>query len=944
MSKAQLSKPLFMAALSFVVAGFAQSAFGGPLNNYGWLLYLAATALFIAAFGADSVGTLAAGQLRSVGRKNSGHLSNFSWMLLGGTILAAAISFLLFGSDTTAPIAWVLHLASLLLLVCAFVPPKGYASLSLPSRQAFLAGLVRGLPMVAVFSLGTFARLWQLDHFPFGLWVDEADNGLAAAQILANPGFRPLYFDSTNAPAHFNYLVALAFSFLGSNALALRLVAATFGIAGLLFAYLLFRRWLGHVMGLVAACLLAVMRYHLTFSRFGVQVITTPTFELAALYFLDRALAGKKLADFAWLGLTLGFGLAFYTAYRLFPIALLLVLVGLFIAAVVRSGIREAFHRYVQCLSTQWIIAVLALLLAVAPVIAFAVRQPRVFFARTNTVSIFEKRDEPNLAKAIWSNTLKHLQMFNVRGDGNGRHNLPGAPMLDPVMGLLLVLGVAYGLWRWRDPPNALMLAVFFVMLLAGILSLDFEAPQSLRSIGVIPALVYFITLPIAVTNKALLKAMRRKNPPAVSGIPIPFWRARFAIWGAILLGLLAAATYANLNMFFVRQQNDPSAWASYSSAETLVANELNNNVGKYDFVLSALYYDPPTVRFLAGNVTNAARWTETNRLPLVRDNTDRGVIMMFDQGLLSAYNDARRFYPNAQFIEHHAPAGGGTVMYEVVLTPDDLRSVQGAVASYFQGDVAAGQPVKQEVVKQLSLDWSKSQPLAAPFVAELRSTLFIQQYGVYHFFIHGAPAATLWIDENPVDGAPVTLARGNHALRFEIPGGRNRIELWWQPPGAPQPQLLPSANSFIPPVTNSGLLGAYYPSPDWTGAPAFTQIDPEIAFYFHIIPLPRPYSVEWTGKLFAPAAGTYDFELYSVDGSQLTIDHNLVVDNPNGATTVKNNAELALGWHDITIRFSDKTSATQIYFYWTLPGASQRELVPSLYLSPPMGRYPTAP
>jgi hypothetical protein len=152
----------------------------------------------------------------------------------------------------------------------------------------------------------------------------------------------------------------------------------------------------------------------------------------------------------------------------------------------------------------------------------------------------------------------------------------------------------------------------------------------------------------------------------------------------------------------------------------------------------------------------------------------------------------------------------------------------------------------------------------------------------------------------------------------------------------------LPAAHLFRLPVTNNGLLGAYYPSPDWSGAPAFMQVDPQIAFYFHIIPLPRPYTVEWTGKLFAPKEGEYHFALNSVDGSKLILDHQLLVDNPNGRSTVESITSLTQGWHDIMVRFSDETAATQIYLYWMPPGATQLELIPTHYLSPPMGEYPT--
>jgi beta-glucosidase len=143
--------------------------------------------------------------------------------------------------------------------------------------------------------------------------------------------------------------------------------------------------------------------------------------------------------------------------------------------------------------------------------------------------------------------------------------------------------------------------------------------------------------------------------------------------------------------------------------------------------------------------------------------------------------------------------------------------------------------------------------------------------------------------------------------------------------------------------VTNSGLLGSYYPTPDWTGPPAFTQVDPQLAYYFHIIPLPRPYSVRWTGQLFAPGTGTYAFEIFSVDGSKLILNGKTVVDNPEGRTSITGSASLSQGWHDVQVDFSDRTSGTQIYLYWTPPGG-ERELVPPRYLSPPMGAYPASP
>ena len=41
-------------------------------------------------------------------------------------------------------------------------------------------------------------------------------------------------------------------------------------------------------------------------------------------------------------------------------------------------------------------------------------------------------------------------------------------------------------------------------------------------------------------------------------------------------------------------------------------------------------------------------------------------------------------------------------------------------------------------------------------------------------------------------------------------------------------------------------------------------------------------------------------------------------------------------------MRFGDRTGHTHIYLTWTPPNGI-REIVPSRYLSPPMGKYPTA-
>lgn len=947
MNETLISKPFLPGVIAFGLALFGQITLRGPLKSYGWIPYFIGVALFVFIFRHKPASRLAIQRHGTTDRLSP--RPGIRLNLLIFSVVTTVISFVLFKAAYN-PLAWVVHILSILLFISAFIQPPTLTWEISPGSLALLAGILL---------LAGIVRFWRLGEMPFGTWYDEAFNGNLATQILNNPAFRPIFFEADTLPSHLAYLWALSFRMFGAGTAALRSVTAAFGVLTVLFTYLLIRRWLGDGMGLAAAFLMAVMRYDITFSRLAMHGVTTPAFELASLYLLDRALERKQLADFAWLGLVLGLGLAFYTPFRLFTLIIVSFLLLIALVNVWRQHMtgekllvsawdwQPGGARWQAPFIARIGVLVLGMFIAISPVVQFAVQKSDVFSSRMSQVSIFEKRDEPDLAKALWSNSTKHLLMFNVQGDRNGRHNLPGEPMLDPVMGTLFALGLGYALWRWRDPLNHLMLLVFFGMNLPGILSIDFEAPQSLRSIGVMPALVYFSVLPVALLTREwsrLFRPFDGKRGLSISGSTFQAGLTDLTSLGLLslgFLGLFASIAYLNLDTYFNRQMRASDVWAVHSAAETLVAREMNSLAGSHDLVVSAMYDNHPTVRFLTGGITAYQRWTTGDRLPLIRATMDRSVVMFLDTTLVSAYGEARRLYPDAEFIEHHAPGGGSPVMYEVILTPDDFRAISGVTAHYFAGSDVEGQPASKAILPQISVDWTQISPLPGTFSAELRSTLYVPEYGAYRFSLHGGSGSALWIDEFPVGAKPLTLARGNHALRLQVPGSDNKVELWWQPPGAEQEEPLPGAYLFRPPVTNSGLLGAYYPTPDWSGEPAFMQIDPEIAFYFHIIPLPRPYTVEWTGRLYAPATGEYRFGLQSVDSSQLILDGALLVDNQQAHAMVDSTAALTKGWHDIRVRFSDQTSATQIYLYWAPPDAADLQLIPTQYLSPPMGEDP---
>ena len=130
------------------------------------------------------------------------------------------------------------------------------------------------------------------------------------------------------------------------------------------------------------------------------------------------------------------------------------------------------------------------------------------------------------------------------------------------------------------------------------------------------------------------------------------------------------------------------------------------------------------------------------------------------------------------------------------------------------------------------------------------------------------------------------------------------------------------------------GLVGRFYPNSSWADDPITARIDRQVAYYFHFLPQPRPYTVEWTGRLSTPISGTYSFAVKAVSSASLYIDGEPVVEESERAQLVSGEADLSIGMHDIQGRFLDQDSHSQVYLYWMPPGGDYARIpYEALYL-----------
>ncbi len=594
----------------------------------------------------------------------------------GGAFLFAALAFWMFTTSIPSIYPWLLHLISIALLVLSIVWAHGANNKEEEDKKVLSWSRLEILFLLGIFGIGLFMRLYRFDQIPFGTWFDEADNGLNALKIINRPGYLPVYVASTNLPAHFLYLIALSFQILGVSTLAIRAVSVVFGLATIAAGFFVGQELFDRRTGLVLAFLLAVSRWDVNWSRIGMHGITVPFFELLTVGLTLRALRRQRLLDYTLAGLSLGFGLCFYTPLRLFP-----VVVGLFFLAV--WWVRKDF------VSLSWpglTVFALAVIIATVPISQLLITQPDTFLSRMQVTSIFTGKTTQEGLKAVAQTTREHFLMFNYQGDRNGRHNLSGAPMLDPISASLLILGTALSLWRIRQPGSFLLIAWLVLMLAPGIFSLDFESPQSLRAIGSLPAAYLLAVVPI----HALWQKWDKLSPLTQEKEPKPSLR-RAAIFSLPLILVLGTSGYLNYHTYFDLQATSFKSWDVFSTPETIVGNVMRGLGNQVDYYVSTFYYQVPTLNFLAPQVTAYHRLETHETLPLPLDS-NKGVVMFVDADRKSFFQQAQQYYPHASFQEYKGP-NGQTVLYEIYLKPADIAATQGLVASYYQNANWSGKP-----------------------------------------------------------------------------------------------------------------------------------------------------------------------------------------------------------------------------------------------------------
>jgi hypothetical protein len=467
---------------------------------------------------------------------------------------------------------------------------------------------LRWLALAAIVLLALALRLWRIDSLPPGFHFDESFEGLEAWRILTDPAYRPVFltgnFGVAPLNAYANALTFGLFQLFGGEAgpTAMRVTAAAIGVFGVLAVFALGTelreldpKRLTLAFPLLAAAVLGTLRWHIHFSRMGIEPIYVPLLWAAAAWLLLRGWRLQAWGSLAACGLLLALAMYTYQGAWIIPFLMIPVVLHLWLAdryppaaepparvpgtppagnlaasdlaegnplAASRSGSSPATAR-VRRLWGPLLAAGVALLL-VLPLAWFFLNHPDLLILRPAQIAV--TGDAAAVAAATpLQNTVATALMFvpaGLTGDMDPRRNLPGEAALNWWQFVPFAAGFLLALWRIRNPAYTTLLTGLVGLLLPGIFSE--YAPHFHRILGAAAPVALLAALGLDAVIRLGARAAQqqgRRWPLGLAGI----------LAAAVILagGVVAARDY------FVRWAALPDLFHAFDAGLWQIGQEL---------------------------------------------------------------------------------------------------------------------------------------------------------------------------------------------------------------------------------------------------------------------------------------------------------------------------------------------------------------------------------
>jgi 4-amino-4-deoxy-L-arabinose transferase-like glycosyltransferase len=359
--------------------------------------------------------------------------------------------------------------------------------------------------LLAILLVAFALRVMAFRDIPGGIQHDEVTEALHARQVLA--GQHALYFYLPGFHGReplMAYLQAPWLGLVGQNLWGLRFLSTISGVLTVALVYVVGHRLFDRQTGMLAAATTAFAFWPLVISRLGLRGALVPPLAALAVYLFWRCYTGQ-CARPAWIGAALVVALACYTYIAGWAVPCALLVFAGYLAWQDRSRFKVQRGR----LAGYGAVTALALV----PLVFAMTQRPEGSERVSQLASLLTPAASGDVGPLV-SNILSVLGTFIVRGDQFGLYNIPLRPILPLGLGLLFGLGLVLSLYRWRQPPHALLLIWTLVGLLPAGLAVG--GPNNLRSVVSLPPTYLLVGLGAHLLIQGVRRAGVRSRWPGI--------------------------------------------------------------------------------------------------------------------------------------------------------------------------------------------------------------------------------------------------------------------------------------------------------------------------------------------------------------------------------------------------------------------------------------------
>lgn len=308
--------------------------------------------------------------------------------------------------------------------------------------------------------LAIFLSFSFLTKYPFVSIYDQVrDGGLNAVEIT-NGSLKNIFSYGRYASHGLMIPTITSFFYLifNNSVLTFRFPAAFISVFDVIILYIVVRKSINRQTAFWAPLVLLILPLHLYYSRTEVVVIFSSIFMSSILLLLSFFIKNKRLEYYALLGLLLGFSSGFHTSIRTVAIITIILIFAITFYEIIMKKVKVKIVFALILMIVFYLIGFGPRILFTTPDIFF---QTRSFSAHNNSfgqqTSIIERIEK------IGINYKKSLLVYFVEPTLS-THYADYKPILNPVLGILFIIGFAYSLFFSKN--TFLKYVCFFALII----------------------------------------------------------------------------------------------------------------------------------------------------------------------------------------------------------------------------------------------------------------------------------------------------------------------------------------------------------------------------------------------------------------------------------------------------------------------------------------------